>query len=137
MLGVMRGMIVAACALALSGCSTLTSWQASITGAATTANTNAAALAKLALSDLQAAQADAQANNDTAASQCYAALIPLAQARSNATTNTPGAVTTFQIARDATRQLEGQGSVALACAALNASVKSDVLNLGGLLGLGL
>ena len=127
----LRYISIFAVTLLLGGCaSQLASLESGLSGISTTAQSNIAAIAKMSVPDLQAADADAKAHGDNAADQCYAKLVTVAQAMAGAPTGSVGMVTTFQAARDAARLVEGQGDVAIACAALNASVKSDVLDLG-------
>lgn len=101
----------------------------------TQAQQTIAAVDKFTLADLQAADADAQANSDTAAHSCYGALIPVVEARANQSASAVGAVSTFQHTRDIVKLFKGSGAVAQACAALKQDVTGDVLGIGALLGL--
>jgi hypothetical protein len=98
-------------------------------------------ITKLAVSDLQAALADATAHNDVAAMQCYPVLIQVVQSLPSQVPATApaGVVSAFQAARDLSKAVQsqtaaGQGSVVqavnLGCAALFNDVQGDVLRIG-------
>jgi hypothetical protein len=108
---------------------------AALTSADSTAQQSVAAIAKFTAADIQAALADAQANNDAPAISCYSAILPVVQAQSNPQAAVVGAVSTFQRSRDIVKLVKGQGAIAQACAALKQDVTGDVLGLGTLFGL--
>lgn len=135
--------LVATAALA-SGASVVKS-TASATGspvaqkAASGSASPATSLGLFTVNDLQAALADAQANNDPIASACYSALIPLVQAQ-----NAPvlpkslGAIQLFQRARDLQRAGSDQSArdkVTLACGPLVLDTQNTALLLAARVGI--
>jgi hypothetical protein len=91
-------------------------------------------LQAVSLTDLQTAKADADAQKDTVASQCYAQIITLVSNQQKtiaAQANLPDVhvVTTFQQARDFALALRQGSPLSTACAPLANEVKMDVLNL--------
>jgi len=91
----MKRFLVPLAVLALAACTSPT------TG---TSTSPAASLQQFTLTDLTAAAADATANNDTIAAQCWNGLIPIVQALPQPTSlvpTTPGLASAFQKARDA------------------------------------
>jgi hypothetical protein len=118
------------CMLALSACA-----------AGQTKDNAVVSLASFAISDLQAAQADAEAHGDQIATACYPALITfVTQLQSSAQQSSPaGTFSGFQRARDAVKDTEGGVPVYLriGCAALVQDVTSDVAQfLGALASIG-
>ena len=126
----MRSLVIF-CALALSAC------------AAGKANNNAVVgLTSSAITDLQAAQADAEAHGDQIAAACYPALITfVAQLQSSAQQSQPvGGFSGFQRARDAVKDAEAGVPVYLriGCAALVQDVTGDAAQfLGSLASIGI
>jgi hypothetical protein len=133
----MKKAIALAALVALSGCSSLISTVDSTIGSLETAGANnAKVINAAAVSDLTAAIADAQAHGDTAAVQCYQALLDVANKAAALTTDIkPGPIALAQRTRDGVRLAEGQGPLAVSCAALKESAKADVLDLASLLGM--
>ena len=91
-------------------------------------------LANIALVDVQSADAIAQANGDTVAHQCYAAVIDLLQKAQVANTPVPNLpkiaiITELQKARTGVNALRNTGPFFIQCAALKAQVKSDIGDL--------
>lgn len=96
-------------------------------------------ITKLAVTDLQAALADATAHNDLPAMQCYPVLIQVVQ---SLPTTSPlkevyGPVSAFQAARDLSKAIQANvgrsalvQTVNLGCAALFNDVQGDILRLG-------
>jgi hypothetical protein len=129
----MKRLIVAVFALVLfTGCAT---------SGLTVSSSPLGDITKLAVSDLQAALADATAHNDVAAMQCYPVLIQVVQSLPSQVPSTApaGVVSAFQAARDLSKAVQsqtaaGQGSVVqavnLGCAALFNDVQGDVLRIG-------
>ena len=119
------------CGLALSAC------------AANQTNNNAVvSLTSFAITDLQAAQADAEAHGDQIAAACYPALITfVSQLQNSAQESRPvGGFSGFQRARDAVKDTEAGVPVYLriGCAALAQDVTGDVAQfLGSLASIGI
>lgn len=116
------GGLCAAALIATSGCDTLQSMLS-------TGNTDQQALANFTTADLQAAIADATANDDQTALMCYNALLPIARAQETAGAVPVGAISTFQRGRDGVQLLKGSSPVKLACAPLAIDVQGDTLSL--------
>src|SRR5580693_6403063 len=97
-----RRLAPAVLALVLAGCGTNPAGTASNPATGVTPATLQAAVQKLTAADLQAADADAKAHNDTVAGTCYEALIPLVQNQASLLPGAApqGAVSAFQAARD-------------------------------------
>ena len=142
----MRSLILAAvAALALAGCATQ---PAVVTAVATPTFTSAtsapiivtptpdplAQIAAFTTADLQAAQTDAIANNDTVAAACYPALNRFVQSLPAGVGNVQGAITAFQKARDLRLSVQtGLPSyLKLGCAALLVDEQTLIAKLAAL-----
>lgn len=121
-----------ACAAALAACSTT----APASGAATTTPDPIAQISQFTAADLEAAEADAVANNDTVAAACYPALEKFVKSLpgANGSTTVAGAFSAFQKARDVRNSVAAGVPVYLTmgCGPLYAQVHADFLvALGG------
>jgi hypothetical protein len=95
-----------------------------------------ATVQKLTVADLQAADADAKAHNDTVAGTCYEALIPLVQSQESLLPGAlpKGAVSAFQAARDIANGVQSGPSVLkglnVPCAPLVLDAENTLIQLG-------
>lgn len=125
----MKTILRATCAIALlaplMGCAG--------TGSPITASTNpAAALQQFTLTDVQNALADAQANHDTVAANCYTALEAAIKAQAPATAvPVTGVLSAFQKMRDLQQGVQvGLPALNIPCAPLVLSTQQTLLKLG-------
>lgn len=96
------------------------------------------ALRQFTIDDLNAALADAQANNDLIAAGCWQALIPLVQNNAaNPLPSKPGAALAFQKARNFKRKVQAgiPEAVTAACAPLILDAQQTILGIGAAVGL--
>ena len=103
------------------------------TGTTPTATVNpAAALQQFTLTDVQNALADAAANHDTVAANCYTALEAAIQAQGAATTvPVTGVLSAFQKMRDLQQGVQvGLPALNIPCAPLVLSTQQTLLKLG-------
>lgn len=95
-----------------------------------------ATLQKFTVADLQAADADAKAHNDTLASTCYEALVPVIAAQPNLIPNSvpKGVFTAFQEGRDGVTAIQAVPTALkglnVACGPLVLDAQQTILALG-------
>ena len=136
----MRKILILIGALALSGCSGVS---ANVTASQASSSDPTQQLENFVVTDLQAADKIAKANNDTVASTCYEYLIPKVQALQSAsamsTASVAGAASFAEVQRGVTVQINSvKSGLNVACAPLvldTADTLSQLgLKIGGLAG---